>query len=68
MDHIILKLDVGKLVFQLGWVGPFDHLAGGCKSHFKNKVGVQSLWIENAVVNQDLMVEIDAILLAVNFF
>ena len=66
MDHFILKLDVGQLVFQLGWVRSFDHLAGRCESHFKYKVGVQGLSIENAVVSQDLMIEIDAILLAVN--
>ena len=67
-NHFILKLDVGQLVFQLGWVRSFDHLAGWCKSHFKYKASVQGLWIENAVVSQDLMVKIDAILLAVNLF
>ena len=24
-DHFVLELDVGQLVFQLGWVGAFDH-------------------------------------------
>ena len=67
-DHFILKLDVGQLVLQLGWVRSFDYLAGRWESHFKYNVGVQSLWVENAVVSQDLMVKIDAILLAVNFF
>ena len=67
-DHFILQLDVGQLVFELGRRRSFDHLVGGGQSQFKYKVGVQSLWIENAVVSQDLMIEIDAILLAVNFF
>ena len=43
-------------------------MAGRCESHFKYMVGVKGLWIENAGVSQDLMVEINAILLAVNFF
>ena len=61
VNHFILKLDVSKLVFQLGWVRSFDHLRGWCKSHFKYQVSVQGLRIENAVVSQDLMIQIDAI-------
>ena len=67
-DHLILQLDVGQLVFELGWVRAFDHLVGGGKDQLEFKVSVQSLWVENAVVGQDLMIEIDAIFLAVNFF
>ena len=67
-DHFILQLDVGQLVFELGFVRSYYHLVGGHESQFKYKVGVQSLWIKNAVVGQDLMIEIDAILLAENFF
>ena len=36
-------------------------------SHFKYKVSVQGLWIENAMVSQDLMIQIDAIFFAINF-
>ena len=49
-------------------VRSYDDLVGGGENQFKYKVGVQSLWIKNAVVSQDLMIEIDAILFAVNFF
>ena len=27
-NNFILKLDVRQLIFQLGWVGSFDHLVG----------------------------------------
>ena len=60
-DHFILQLDVGQLVFELGCVRAFDHLVGGGEDQFEYKVGVQSLWVENAVVSEDLMIEIDAI-------
>ena len=66
LNHFILELDVRQLVFQLGWVGSSDHLVCWCKSQFKYKVIVKSLWIKNALVGQDLMVEIYAILSAVN--
>ena len=67
-DHFILQLDVGQLVFELGFVRSYYHLVDGGENQFKYKVGVQSLWIKNAVVSQDLMIEIDAILLAINLF
>ena len=66
-EPFILKLDVCQLVFQLGWVGSSDHLVCRCKSQFKYKVIVKSLRIKNAMVGHDLMVEIYAILAAVNF-
>ena len=66
-DHIILKLDVLQLVFQLGRVRASDHLAGWCEGHFKYEVAVQRLGVENAVVCQDLVVQIDSIFCAVNF-
>ena len=60
-DHFILQLDVGQLVFELGFVRSYYHLVGRGENQFKYKVGVQSLWIKNAVVSQDLMIKIDAI-------
>ena len=66
-NHLILKLDVRQLVLQLGCVGSSDHLACWCKSQFRYKVTVKSLWIKNAVICQDLMVEIYALLASVNF-
>ena len=48
--------------------GLYLSLVGGREDQFKYEVGVQSLWIENAVVRHDLMVEIDTVFLAINFF
>ena len=65
-NHFVLKLDVRQLVFQLGWGGSSDHLACWCKSQFKYQVIVKSVWIKNAVICQDLMVKIYAIVAAIN--
>ena len=66
VDHLIFQLDVRQLVFQLGRVRSFDHLGGRREFHFKYKVIGQSLWIKNAVISQDLMVQIDAVFFPVN--
>ena len=42
-DHFILQLDVGELVFELGFVRAQYHLVGGREDQFKYEVGVQSL-------------------------
>ena len=52
----------------LSCVGSPDHLACWRKGQFKNKVIEKGLWVKNAVICQDLMVEIDEILASVNFF
>ena len=67
LDHFILKLDVLQLVFQLGRVRASDHLAGWREGHFKDEVAVQRLGVKNAVVCQDLVVQIDSVFGAVNF-
>ena len=67
VNHFILQLYVRQLIFQLVRVRSFDHLGGWCESHFKYKVGMQSLRIKKAVISQDLMVQIDAVFFSVNF-
>lgn len=61
--------DVGQLVFQLVWLGSFDHFFGFCESHFEYMQGHCTGLVDKkkkAVVGQDLMVEIDTIFGAVN--
>ena len=54
-----------SLYFSLVVSELYDNLAGRRLSHFKYKVIVKGLWVENAVFGQDLMVEVDAILVSV---
>jgi len=50
-DHFVLELDVGQLLFQLGFFSAFDHLRRWRKGYFEREVAVKGLGVENAVVS-----------------
>ena len=49
-DHLVLELDVGQLLFQLGRDRVPDHLWGRGQHHFEVEIIVQGLGVENVVV------------------
>ena len=55
-DHFVLELDVGQLIFQLGFFRAFDHMFSFSKGYFEYEVVVKGLGVENTGVRYDLMV------------
>ena len=49
-DHLVLELDVGQLVLQLGCIGAIDHMCSSSQGYFEREVIVKGLGVENAVV------------------
>ena len=56
-DHIVLELDVGQLVFQLGCIEAIDHMWSFSQGYFEREVFVKVLGVENTVVGEGLMVQ-----------
>ena len=61
-DHFVLELDVGQLIFQLGFFTAFDHLRSWRKGYLELEVIVKGLGVENTMVSSDLMIEKEAVL------
>jgi len=56
VNYFVLELDVFQLIFQIGFFRAFDNLRSGCEGNIECEVIVESLWVENTMVGQDLMV------------
>ena len=65
-DRLVLHLDVFQLVHELACVRASDHLGCGGEGELEDQVVVEGLRVENSVVGQNRVVQVDAVLVAVD--
>ena len=65
-DRLVLQLDVFQLVHELVCIRASDHLVCGSEGEFEDQVVVEGLRVEDSVVGQNRVVQVDAVLVAVD--
>ena len=65
-DRLVLQLDVFQLVHELAYIRASDHLVCGSEGELEDQVVVESLRVEDSVVGQNRVVQVDAVLVAVD--
>ena len=65
-DSLVLQLDVFQLVHELACVRASHHLGSGSEGEFEDQIVVEGLRVENSVVGQNRVVQVDAVLVAVD--
>ena len=65
-NDLVLKLDVFQLVSELAGVRAVYHLAGWGEGQFEDQVVVKGMRVEDSVVGKDVVVQVDAVLGAVD--
>ena len=65
-NYLVLQLDVFQLVHELGCIRAVYHLLGWGQGQFENQVVGEGLRVEDSVVGQNRVVQVDAVLVAVD--
>ena len=65
-DRLILQLDVFQLVHELAGIRASDHLGSAGEGKLEGQVVVEGLRVKDSVVGQNRVVQVDAVLVAVD--